>query len=67
MAENLRQKFADLEHQLDGVSLKKTASMGVAARDGQGEIPHAEDLLKHADEALYRAKQNGRNRVEAAE
>jgi len=67
VAENLRQKFADLEHQLDGVSLKKTASMGVAARDGQGEIPHAEDLLKHADEALYRAKQNGRNRVEAAE
>lgn len=66
VAENLRQLFADLEHQLDGVSLKKTASMGVASRDGQGDVPHAEDLLKQADEALYRAKQGGRNRVEVA-
>ena len=64
MAENLRVRFSELEHQLDGITLKKTASMGVSARDGQGEIPHAEDLLKYADEALYRAKQNGRNRVE---
>jgi diguanylate cyclase (GGDEF)-like protein len=67
VAENLRAKFAELEHRLDGVALTKTVSMGVAARDGQGEIPHAEDLLKHADEALYRAKQTGRNRVEVAE
>jgi len=66
VAEGLRQKFAELEHHLDGVSLRKTASMGVAARDGQGEIPSAEELLKHADEALYRAKQGGRNRVEVA-
>jgi diguanylate cyclase (GGDEF)-like protein len=66
VAENLRQKFADLEHELDGASLKKTISLGVAARDGQGEVPNAEDLLKHADEALYRAKQGGRNRVEVA-
>jgi diguanylate cyclase (GGDEF)-like protein len=67
VAENLRVRFSELEHQLDGVTLTKTVSMGVAARDGQGEIPRAEDLLKHADEALYRAKQNGRNRVEVAE
>jgi diguanylate cyclase (GGDEF)-like protein len=67
VAENLRQKFAEIEHQLDGVTLRKTASLGVAARDGQGEVPNAEDLLKHADEALYRAKQNGRDRVELAE
>ena len=66
VAENLRQKFADMVHELDGASLQKTISMGVAARDGQSEIPHAEDLLKHADEALYRAKQSGRNRVESA-
>jgi diguanylate cyclase (GGDEF)-like protein len=66
VAENLREKFAGLEHRLDGATLKKTISLGVAACDGQGEIPSAEDLLKHADEALYRAKQNGRNRVEVA-
>jgi diguanylate cyclase (GGDEF)-like protein len=67
VAENLREKFAGFEHHLDRVTLKKTVSMGVAARDGQGEVPSAEDLLKYADEALYRAKQNGRNRVEVAE
>jgi diguanylate cyclase (GGDEF)-like protein len=67
VAENLRQKFADMEHQLDGVTLRKTASLGVAARDGQGDQPDAESLLKRADEALYRAKQGGRDRVEAAE
>lgn len=41
-----------------------TASFGVAAfpEDARGE----DALLKLADEALYRAKANGRNRVEAA-
>jgi two-component system cell cycle response regulator len=66
VADTLRQKFAEQDHTLDGVTIRKTASMGVAARDGQGEVPDAEDLLKHADEALYRAKEGGRNRVEAA-
>jgi diguanylate cyclase (GGDEF)-like protein len=65
-AECLREKFSALEHQLDGVTLKKTASLGISGQDGQGEIPSAEDFLKHADEALYRAKQGGRNRVEVA-
>ncbi|BDU70239.1 diguanylate cyclase response regulator [Geothrix oryzae] len=67
VAENLRQKFSEMDHTLDGVTIRKTASMGLAARNGQGEMPDAEDLLKHADEALYRAKQGGRNRVEVAE
>ena len=67
VAENMRERFADLEHRLDGVTVKKTVSMGVASRDGQGDMPSAEDLLKHADEALYRAKQGGRNRVEVAQ
>ena len=67
VAENLRVKFSELEHRLDGISLKKTVSMGVATREGKGDIPRAEGLLKNADEALYRAKQNDRDRVEAAE
>ncbi|MEF2266406.1 GGDEF domain-containing protein [Janthinobacterium sp. LS2A] len=39
-----------------------TASIGLALSDG-GQTP--EQLLAAADQALYRAKQNGRNRVEA--
>jgi len=40
-----------------------TASFGVAQLSEQ--INNMDDLIKFADDALYRAKQNGRNRVEA--
>lgn len=67
VAESLRMKFSEIEHGQHGVTLRKTASMGLAARDGQGDMPDAEELLRMADKALYRAKQGGRNRVEVAE
>lgn len=41
-----------------------TLSAGVAAADGDLVISGVE-VLKHADEALYRAKELGRNRVES--
>lgn len=41
-----------------------TVSIGVAAFPGDGDSPEA--LLHAADEALYRAKHGGRNRVERA-
>jgi diguanylate cyclase (GGDEF)-like protein len=39
-----------------------TVSVGLAAFPREGET--AEELVKAADQALYRAKQNGRNRIE---
>ena len=41
--------------------LSVTVSMGVAGRGAGGDTPAL--VLKAADEALYRAKQAGRNRV----
>jgi two-component system cell cycle response regulator len=38
-----------------------TASIGVASRDGRDDTAQA--IVKRADEALYRAKRDGRNRV----
>jgi diguanylate cyclase (GGDEF)-like protein len=44
--------------------LAVTVSMGVAT--SQPDEPHPDIVLKLADQALYRAKANGRNRVETA-
>jgi GGDEF domain-containing protein len=44
--------------------LSVTVSIGVAT--GTKEKPHADLVLQAADKALYRAKSNGRNRVEMA-
>ncbi len=47
----------------DGLELSITASVGIAAFPDSGAIT-AEDLLRRADRALYRAKRAGKNRVE---
>jgi diguanylate cyclase (GGDEF)-like protein len=40
-----------------------TASFGLATMD-KGQELHADSLIRVADEALYRAKRAGRNRLE---
>lgn len=59
IAERLRRRIAESE--FDNVG-PVTASLGVAVSSAR-ERPSA--LLKRVDDALYTAKQNGRNRVEA--
>jgi diguanylate cyclase (GGDEF)-like protein len=60
-AEALRLKIAALDHQTAGLGAV-TASLGVAVIDQHGGS--CTTLLKQADDALYRAKHGGRNRVE---
>lgn len=45
------------------LSIKVTISVGIASPNDEGES--IESILNRADQALYRAKNNGRNRVES--
>jgi diguanylate cyclase (GGDEF)-like protein len=60
----LRQDFERIEHRAKNGVLHTTFSCGVAAFPG---YPDAKSLSKAADEALYTAKNAGRNRVVVAE
>ena len=51
-----------MSYNADGGVVPITTSIGMTIA-GEGEEPVA-DILKRADMALYRAKRNGRNRVE---
>jgi diguanylate cyclase (GGDEF)-like protein len=62
VAENLRSALQAMA--VPGVDAPVTGSFGVAVHPE--DAPTAEDLLRRADRALYLAKRNGRNRVEAA-
>lgn len=71
LAERIRTAVCDTPLEIHaGVSLRMTVSIGVAgttlSRDEADLKAAAERLLADADSALYRAKQNGRNRVELA-
>ena len=65
-AERLRQEVEETELRSDaGMALHVTLSIGVAALTGAHQTPG--DLVSQADEALYRAKQAGRNRTERSD
>ncbi|MGG5887237.1 PleD family two-component system response regulator [Falsiroseomonas sp. HC035] len=64
VAERLRAAIANVPMVAEGVSMNVTMSIGVAAG---GIGAQADDVVSAADAALYRGKNNGRNRVEAAE
>lgn len=60
LAERLRQAIAALTLEDAQGKIALSASLGVIAREQQGQL---EQLINAADERLYCAKQNGRNRV----
>ena len=59
--EDLRQSIESHDYSDIATNLNMTVSMGIAFSDQVQSYP---ELLKLADQALYRAKNNGRNRVE---
>jgi diguanylate cyclase (GGDEF)-like protein len=62
VGERLRAQIAKTLHAHGEHSIQKTASLGVVSFDGSEAIG-LEELVNRADQALYKAKQSGRNRV----
>ena len=61
VGESIRQSIAKNTFKLNGHSASPTISIGVAELSDELESP--DELVKISDEALYRAKEAGRNRV----
>ena len=64
LAERIRQMLDQLEMGADDKHIAITVSIGVAVLTSTDDT--IESILKRADEALYRAKSSGRNKVLAA-
>ena len=64
VAERLRQSVLEFSFPPPMQDLTLTVSAGVATYPSPN-VDSVDSLFRQADEALYRAKQNGRNRVEA--
>jgi diguanylate cyclase (GGDEF)-like protein len=63
-ADAMRQRLEATAFEVDGVKVRVTVSIGVAEAATQTEC--IGDLMKRADQALYQAKRDGRNRVRSA-
>lgn len=63
IAERLREGVADRKFISGGIELPITISIGIATYEGKedNDMPNAQTLVWAADQALYRAKQLGRN------
>ena len=67
LAERLRRAVQDLRVVLLDRRLQITVSIGLAGCRAQQLAPNLDSLLAQADQALYRAKAAGRNRIVQAE
>ncbi len=62
VAERLRQRIEALRVRVETGEVQVTASFGIS--EYAARVGRAEQVMDHADKALYAAKRNGRNRVE---
>jgi diguanylate cyclase (GGDEF)-like protein len=63
-ADAMRRRLEATAFEVDGIKVRVTASIGVAEAAAPTECIGA--LMKRADQALYQAKRDGRNRVRCA-
>ncbi len=63
-AEKIRRRIAVAPYYAQGQEIRVTASFGLACFDSQGDFAQ---LIRSADEALYEAKNRGRNQVRTAQ
>jgi two-component system cell cycle response regulator len=64
VAERIRRIVSETKVGADGRTLSVTVSVGVTSHP-RDHVDHPEELVEHADAALYRAKAAGRDRVVA--
>lgn len=62
IAQRLRIRFAATAFAFEGRHLKLTASIGIACTFDTSTVPMG-DLIQRADNALYQAKKEGKNRI----
>jgi diguanylate cyclase (GGDEF)-like protein len=65
LAERIRKEIEAKPVIVEGASISVTTSFGIACST-PGRLLDPQEMLRFADDALYRAKANGRNRCELA-
>jgi two-component system, cell cycle response regulator len=65
LAERIRKAIEDKPVNFEGRAISVTASFGVAVST-PGQMRDAQQMVREADDALYQAKANGRNRCDLA-
>lgn len=63
LCDRIRKAVENYDFNIGSESIKITISMGFFFRSSK-DMTSSQEMIKKADEALYKAKQNGRNRVE---